>query len=127
MGTAEIYRVVEELPEVLDSLVVDLEYLGRDSWMPLFVVLRDGVTLDDALQQRLRDKIRSALSARHLPNAIFQVEQVPRTLTGKKMELPVKKLFLGMPVEQVANRDAMANPDSLNYYMALAAQRAAGG
>ena len=124
MGTAEIYRVVEEMPEVLDSLVVDLEYLGRESWMPLFVVLRDGVTLDDALEQRIRDKIRSALSARHLPNTIFQAQQVPRTLTGKKMELPVKKLFLGMPVEQVANRDAMANPESLNYYMALAAQRA---
>jgi acetoacetyl-CoA synthetase len=124
MGTAEIYRVVEDLPEVLDSLVVDLEYLGRASWMPLFVVLRDGVTLDALLEQRIRDRIRSALSARHAPNAIFQVEQVPRTLTGKKMELPVKKLFLGMPVEQVANRDAMANPESLNYYMALAAQRA---
>jgi acetoacetyl-CoA synthetase len=125
MGTAEIYRVVEDLPEVLDSLVVDLEYLGRESWMPLFVVLRDGVTLDDALEQRIREKIRSALSARHVPNTIFQVQQVPRTLTGKKMELPVKKLFLGMPVEQVANRDAMANPESLNYYMELAAQRTA--
>jgi acetoacetyl-CoA synthetase len=125
MGTAEIYRVVEDLPEVLDSLVVDLEYLGRESWMPLFVVLRDGVTLDDALEQRIREKIRSALSARHVPNTLFQVQQVPRTLTGKKMELPVKKLFLGMPVEQVANRDAMANPESLNYYMELAAQRTA--
>jgi len=126
MGTAEIYRVVEDLPEVLDSLVVDLEYLGRESWMPLFVVLREGMTLDAALEQRLRERIRTELSARHVPNDIYQVEQVPRTLTGKKMELPVKKLFLGMPVEQVANRDAMANPDSLDYYMALARQRNAG-
>jgi len=123
MGTAEIYRVVEDLPEVLDSLVVDLEYLGRESWMPLFVVLRPGITLDAALEQRIRDRIRSALSARHVPNDILQVEQVPRTLTGKKMELPVKKLLLGMPVEQVANRDAMANPDSLDYYVALAQRR----
>ena len=123
MGTAEIYRVVEDLPEVLDSLVVDLEYLGRESWMPLFVVLRPGITLDAALGQRIRDRIRSALSARHVPNDILQVEQVPRTLTGKKMELPVKKLLLGMPVEQVANRDAMANPDSLDYYVALAQRR----
>ncbi len=126
MGTAEIYRVVEDLPEVLDSLVVDLEYLGRESWMPLFVVLREGVRLDAALQQRIRERIRTELSARHVPNDIYQVQQVPRTLTGKKMELPVKKLFLGMPVEQVANRDAMANPDSLDYYMALAGQRKAG-
>ena len=126
MGTAEIYRVVEDMPEVLDSLVVDLEYLGRESWMPLFVVLREGVTLDAALQQRIRERIRTELSARHVPNDIYQVQQMPRTLTGKKMELPVKKLFLGMPVEQVANRDAMANPDSLDYYMALAGQRKAG-
>ncbi|MET0961612.1 MAG: acetoacetate--CoA ligase [Noviherbaspirillum sp.] len=123
MGTAEIYREVEDLPEVLDSLVVDLEYLGRESWMPLFVVLREGLSLDAALEQRIRERIRSALSARHVPNNIFQVQQVPRTLTGKKMELPVKKLFLGMPVEQVANRDAMANPESLAYYMELAQQR----
>jgi acetoacetyl-CoA synthetase len=126
MGTAEIYRVVEDLPEVLDSLVVDLEYLGRESWMPLFVVLREGVTLDAALEQRIRERIRTSLSARHVPNDILQVDQVPRTLTGKKMELPVKKLFLGMPLEKVANRDAMANPDSLGYYMDLARRRAAG-
>ncbi len=73
MGTAELYRAVEALPEVLDSLVVDLEYLGRESYMPLFVVLREGVTLDDALQRRLREVIKTALSARHVPNEIFQV------------------------------------------------------
>ncbi|MBK4733116.1 acetoacetate--CoA ligase [Noviherbaspirillum pedocola] len=123
MGTAEIYRVVEDFPEVVDSLVVDLEYLGKPSWMPLFVVLRSGMTLDEDLQQRLRERIRSALSARHVPDAIFQVDAVPRTLTGKKMELPVKRLLLGMPIEQVANRDAMANPESMAYFVELARSR----
>ena len=120
MGTSEIYRVVEEQPEVLDSLVVDLEYLGKPSFMPLFVVLRDGVTLDEGLSERIRQAIRTNLSARHLPNEIVQVEAVPRTLTGKKMELPIKKLLLGQPLAEVANPDAMANPDCLAYYQAFA-------
>ncbi len=123
MGTAEIYRVVEDFDEVLDSLVVDLEYLGRDSWMPLFVVLRDGITLDTALEQRIRDRIRTQLSARHVPNDVFVVPAVPRTLTGKKMELPIKKLLLGMPVEKVANPDAMANPESLSWFARFAEGR----
>ena len=97
MGTAELYRAVEALPEVLDSLVVDLEYLGRESYMPLFVVLREGLTLDAALTARMKAGIRTALSARHVPNEIFQVSAVPRTLSGKKMELPVKKLLMGTP------------------------------
>jgi acetoacetyl-CoA synthetase len=89
MGTSEIYRVVEEAPEVIDSMVVDLEYLGRESYMPLFVVLREGHQLDDALKQQLCDKIRNQLSARHVPNEVFAVPEIPRTLTGKKMELPI--------------------------------------
>lgn len=125
MGTAEIYRVVEELPEVLDSMVVDLEYLGRESYMPLFVVLRAGVALDAALEQTLRDKIRTQLSARHVPNDIFAVDEIPRTLTGKKMELPIKKLLLGMPLEKIANPDAMSNPGSLAFYADFARQRSA--
>jgi len=124
MGTAELYRAVEALPEVLDSLVVDLEYLGRESWMPLFVVLRDGLTLDAALQARLREAIKAGLSARHLPNAIYQVAAIPRTLSGKKMELPVKKLLMGAPAHQVLNRDAMANADCIDWFVQLARQRA---
>ncbi|MGB7480682.1 MAG: acetoacetate--CoA ligase, partial [Burkholderiaceae bacterium] len=127
MGTSEIYRAVEEMPEVLDSLVVDLEYLGRESYMPLFVVLRDGVALDDALIARIKAGIRSALSARHVPNEVFAVPQIPRTASGKKMELPIKKLLLGMPVEKIANRDAMSNPDSLDYFVAFAQARQAAG
>ncbi len=125
MGTAELYRAVEALPEVLDSLVVDLEYLGRESWMPLFVVLREGVVLDDALKQRLKQAIREALSARHVPNEVFQVAAVPRTLSGKKMELPVKKLLMGADPAQVLNRDAMANADSIGWFVAFARQRSA--
>jgi acetoacetyl-CoA synthetase len=120
MGTAELYRAVEALPEVLDSLVVDLEYLGRESYMPLFVVLREGLELDAALQRRLRDAIKGALSARHVPNEIFQVSAIPRTLSGKKMELPVKKLLQGADAAKVLNRDAMANAQCVDWFVAFA-------
>jgi len=124
MGTSEIYSAVEALPEVLDSMVVDLEYLGRDSYMPLFVVLRPGVALDEAIKKKLNDAIKTSLSPRFLPNDIFQVAEIPRTLSGKKQELPIKKLLLGQPIDKVVNREAMANPGSLDWYVALAAQRA---
>ena len=124
MGTSELYSAVEALPEVLDSMVVDLEYLGRDSYMPLFVVLRDGMTLDAAMHKRLVDAIKTALSPRFIPNEIFQVAEIPRTLSGKKQELPIKKLLLGQPLEKVVNREAMANPACLDWYVALAARRA---
>ena len=120
MGTSELYRAVEALPEVLDSLVVDLEYLGRESWMPLFVVLRDGLVLDGALTQRIKQVIREALSARHVPNDVFQVTAVPRTLSGKKMELPVKKLLMGAAPDSVLKRDAMANAECVEWFVELA-------
>ncbi len=125
MGTSEIYSAVEALPEVLDSMVVDLEYLGRDSYMPLFVVLRPGVALDAGLRQRIGDAIRGALSPRFVPDEIFQVPEIPRTLSGKKQELPIKKLLLGQPLEKVVNKEAMANPGSLEWYVSLTRQRAA--
>ena len=123
MGTSEIYSAVEGIAEVLDSMVVDLEYLGRDSYMPLFVVLRPGAALDDALKKRINDAIRTSLSPRFMPNDIFQVPEIPRTLSGKKQELPIKKLLLGQPVEKVVNQEAMANPGSLDWYVAFAASR----
>jgi acetoacetyl-CoA synthetase len=126
MGTAELYRAVEVQPEVLDSLVVDLEYLGRESWMPLFVVLREGLVLDPPLEQRLRLAIKVALSPRHVPNDIFQVTAIPRTLSGKKMELPVKKLLMGADPAKVLNPDAMANASCVDWFVALARQRSAG-
>jgi acetoacetyl-CoA synthetase len=123
MGTAELYRAVEALPEVLDSLVVDLEYLGRQSWMPLFVVLREGHVLDDAMRARIKAAVRAALSPRHVPDDVFQVAAIPRTLSGKKMELPVKKLLMGADPASVLKRDAMANADSVDWFIELARQR----
>ena len=124
MGTSEVYSAIEALPEVMDSLVVDLEYLGRESYMPLFVVLRPGVGLDDALKARLNNAIRQALSPRFVPNEIFAVPDVPRTLSGKKQELPIKKLLLGQPLEKVVNKEAMANPACLDWYVNFAAAHA---
>jgi acetoacetyl-CoA synthetase len=120
MGTSELYSAVEALPEVMDSMVVDLEYLGKESYMPLFVVLRPGTTLDEALQAKLNNAIKVALSPRFIPNDIFQVAEIPRTLSGKKQELPIKKLMLGQPLEKVVNKDAMANPGCLDWYVQLA-------
>jgi acetoacetyl-CoA synthetase len=124
MGTSELYSAVEALSEVLDSMVVDLEYLGRDSYMPLFVVLRPGIALDDTLKAKLAGAIRNALSPRFVPDEILQVPEIPRTLSGKKQELPIKKLLLGQPLEKVVNRDAMANPGCLDWYVAFAGERA---
>jgi len=122
MGSSEIYRVVEGLPEVLDSLVVDLEGLGGASYMPLFVVLREGVELDATLERKIKDAIRTALSPRHVPDAIFAVPDVPRTLSGKKLEVPVKKILMGVPVERAANPDSLRNPELLPFFVDLAAK-----
>jgi acetoacetyl-CoA synthetase len=108
-------------------MVVDLEYLGRESYMPLFVVLRDGLTLDAALRDKINHAIRTALSPRFLPNDIFQLGEVPRTLSGKKQELPIKKLLLGQPLDKVLNIDTMANPGSLGWFVAFASSRQSEG
>ena len=120
IGTAEIYRVVEELPQVRDSLVIDLEYLGRPSFMPLFVALQPGKTLDQALMERIQQQIRTKASGRHVPDAVVQVSEIPRTLTGKKMEVPIRKLLLGAEAAKVASPDAMQNPASLDFFVAYA-------
>jgi acetoacetyl-CoA synthetase len=120
MGTSEIYQVVESLPEILDSLVIDLEALGRESYMPLFVVLREGVELDEALKQKIKQKIRQDISPRHVPDEIFAIEQAPYTLSGKKMEVPIRRILLGQPVEKAANPGAMRNPESLRFFVELA-------
>ena len=125
MGTSEIYKAVESQPEVLEAMVVDLEYLGRDSYMPLFVVLRQGKELSDELKQRINAAIRSSLSPRFVPDAIFAVPEIPRTLSGKKQELPIKKLLLGQAVEKVIRQEAMANPSALQWFVDFAEQRRA--
>lgn len=125
MGTAEIYRVVEEIEEIRDSLVVDLEYRGRPSFMPLFVVLSPGAVLDEALKSRIIQQIKRFASPRHAPDDIVAVPEIPRTLTGKKMELPVRKLLLGAKAQDVASPDAMTNPHSFAAFIDYAQARQA--
>lgn len=123
LGSSEIYRAVEGLDEVLDSLVIDLEFLGRESFMPLFVVLREGITLNEAMKDRINATIRASVSARFLPDEIVQVGEIPRTLSGKKLEVPVKKLLLGGDPETVVNRDSMGNPESFDVFVDYAQSR----
>lgn len=120
MGTSEIYQAVERIPEVLDSLIIDLELLGRASYMPLFVVLREGATLTDELKARINGRIRQEISPRHVPNAIFAIAEIPYTLSGKKMEVPIRRILLGHPVQKAANIGAMRNPQSLDYFIQFA-------
>jgi acetoacetyl-CoA synthetase len=119
MGTAEFYRVVEELPWVQDSLIVDLGEKGREGRLLLFLVT-DGGELGEEREQELRALLRTQLSPRHVPDEIHAVAEVPRTLTGKKLEVPVKRILLGRPAGQAANPDVMANPESLDYFTQLA-------
>ncbi|HEV2582996.1 MAG TPA: acetoacetate--CoA ligase, partial [Ktedonobacteraceae bacterium] len=120
MGSSEIYRVVEDLPEVLDSLIIGIERPGGDYFLPLFVVLRPGVELDDALKARIRNRLRTSLSPHHVPDDIFVIPEVPRTLSGKKLEVPVKKIFMGVPIEKAISVDAMSNPQVLQYFVDFA-------
>ncbi len=125
MGTSEFYRVVEALPEIADSLVVDtgtLSELSGKLW--LFVSLRPGFELDSALKKKLKDSIRGGLSPRHVPDEIRQVPVVPRTLNGKKLEVPVKKILLGTPPEHAASPGTLAEPSSLDPFIALHAELA---
>jgi acetoacetyl-CoA synthetase len=122
-GTSELYGVVEGMPEVLDSLVIGLELPGGGYWMPLFVTLAEGVELNGVLKARINGAIRAALSQRHLPDEIIAAPAIPRTLTGKKMEVPVKRLFLGRPLDEVAAAGATADPVALAWFAAFAAER----
>jgi acetoacetyl-CoA synthetase len=119
MGSSEIYAVVESMNEILDSIVVGLETPDSGYYMPLFVVPREGLTLDDTLKNRINQKIRNALSPRHVPDEIHGILEVPQTLNGKKLEVPVKKILMGIPVEKAVNLDSMHNPESINYFVEL--------
>jgi len=116
MGTAEIYRAVLAVDEVVDALVVDVPRDDDEGFMPLFVVLRDGAELDDELVRRIRTRIREDCSPRHVPNAVVAVAEVPRTLSGKVLELPVKRILMGTPPDEAASRDSLANPGSLDFF-----------
>jgi acetoacetyl-CoA synthetase len=119
MGSSEIYAAVEELSEVMDSLVLGFETKGGQYLMPLFVVLNEGTKLDETLKNKINTKIRSALSPRHVPDVIYSISEVPCTLNGKKLEVPVKKILCGIPVEKAVNVDSMSNPDSIEYFIKL--------
>ena len=122
MGTSEIYRAVLTLPEVLDSLVLDLPREGTDGWLILFVVLAGGATLDGDLREQIGQAVRETCSPRHVPNEIQQIAEVPRTLSGKTLEVPVKRILMGADPEKAASRDSLANPSALDYFVELAAK-----
>ncbi len=122
MGSSEIYAAVEELEEVADSLVIGFETPAGQYLMPLFVVLKEGLELNDILKKSINDKIRAALSARHVPDEIYAIPQVPRTLNAKKLEVPVKKILSGIAVEKAVNIDSMGNPEAINYFVRLATE-----
>jgi len=118
MGTSEIYRAVLAVDDVVDALVVDVPREGSD-WMPLFVVLREGASLDDSLVSEIRRRIREDCSPRHVPDEIRQIAEVPRTLSGKVLEVPVKRILMGTPADQAASRESLANPEALDYFVKL--------
>jgi acetoacetyl-CoA synthetase len=120
MGTSEIYRAVLDVDEVVDALVVDLPRDGTDGWMPLFVVLRDGAALDEKLVAEIRRRVREDCSPRHVPNEVVEIVAVPRTLSGKVLEVPVKRILMGTPVAEAASRESLANPEALDFFVGLA-------
>ncbi len=121
IGTAEVYRVLSRIDAVEDALIVNLDLPGGRFFMPLFVKLADELVLDDAITAQIRDRLRREYTPRHVPDAIVQAPDIPVTLTGKKMEVPVRKILRGTPPEQAANRHAMANPGSLDFFVRYAA------
>ncbi len=122
MGTSEIYRAVLGLDQIVDALVVDIPRPGTEGWMPLFVVLREGAELDDELRGEIASRVRSQCSPRHVPDEVFVIAEVPRTLSGKVLEVPVKRILMGTPPEQAASRDSLANPAALDYFSEMAAR-----
>ena len=119
VGTAEFYSVVENLPEIAGALVVDTGGSERNGVLLLFVVTRPGVPLDDGLRLAIHARLRARVSPRHVPNAIYAVPELPRALDGKKLERPVKRILTGTPLEKSVGREAVANPDSLRYFVDL--------
>ncbi|MGH2973940.1 MAG: acetoacetate--CoA ligase [Solirubrobacterales bacterium] len=120
MGTSEIYRAVLGLDEIVDALVVDVPRPGTEGWMPLFVVLREGAELDDDLRREIARRVRSQCSPRHVPDEVFTIAEVPRTLSGKVLEVPVKRILMGTPPEKAASRDSLANPAALDWFVEFA-------
>jgi acetoacetyl-CoA synthetase len=125
MGTSEFYRVVEDLSSVEDSLVIDTSAAGVEGELLLFVVLADGASLDDVTDE-LRRRIRAQLSPRHVPNRVIAIDAVPRTLNGKKCEVPVKRVLGGAPLDAAVSQGALKDPTSMQPFVELAAQLGGG-
>jgi acetoacetyl-CoA synthetase len=124
MGTSEIYRAVLSIDAIVDALVVDVPRPGTEGWMPLFVVLREGAELDAELPREIARRVRERCSPRHVPDEVFQIAAVPRTLSGKVLEVPVKRILMGTPAEQAASRDSLADPAALDYFTEMAGRLA---
>jgi acetoacetyl-CoA synthetase len=124
IGTAEIYRCMDAIDDVEDALIVNLDLPDGDFFMPMFVKLRAGRALDDDLDRTIRKTLRERYSPRHVPEKIYQVDEIPYTITGKKMEVPVRRILMGTPVEKAANPSVMRNPESLEYFVRFVAEQA---
>jgi acetoacetyl-CoA synthetase len=124
-GTSEIYSAVESMPEVADSLVVGLQYEGGRSFMPMFVVLKRGRVLDEVLRERIRQKVRTDVSPKLVPDEVVQIEEVPRTLSGKKVEVPVKRILEGAKPEEVVSAGSLKNPEAMRFFVEYRANREA--
>lgn len=120
IGTAEIYRALDAIPEIKDSLIINLERPDGSDWMPLFVLVNQGFTLNDDLKNRIRKTLRTAYSPRHVPDDIIEVPDIPYTISGKKMETPVKKVFQRKPLDKAFNRDSMRNPEAMTFFIEMA-------
>ena len=120
IGTAEIYRAVDKIAGIRDSLIINLERPDGSDWMPLFVALAPGVVLNDELVHHLRKTLRSEYSPRHVPDEVIVVPDIPYTISGKKMETPVKKILQHKPLDKAYNRDSMKNPEAMDFFLAFA-------
>lgn len=120
IGTAEIYRAVDKIPEIKDSLVVNIELPHGGDFMPLFILMQEGKQLSEELKKTINDKIKMDCSPRHIPDDIIAAPDLPYTISGKKMEAPVKRILMGKPVDKAANRGAMSNPSSLDFFVSFA-------
>jgi acetoacetyl-CoA synthetase len=120
IGTAEIYRCLDKIPEIRDSLIVNLERADGSDWMPLFVALSEGAILDEDLKNRIKSALRTEYSPRHVPDEVLEIPDVPYTISGKKMETPVKKILQRKPLEKAYNRDSMRNPEAMDFFIELA-------
>jgi acetoacetyl-CoA synthetase len=120
IGTSEIYRTVDKIREVKDSLIICVEKAGGKFWMPLFVVMQDNQSLSEEVKSRIKETLREDYSPRHVPDEIIQVPDIPYTISGKKTETPVKKILMGMNPDHVVNAGSLRNPDSMKFFASLA-------